>query len=277
MTDIAPPSPRGYVLAADQGLAPDRPDLKASADSTGGQLTVFTLSVDGGPPRHTHTTRTRASTCSPACWRSNATVRSSRRRRVRSCSSPARGRIRSGASAAPPAGCSSSPPAGWRTTSTPCMPPSRPVTRPRSERSRPSTASACRDGEGRLGRPSGSEPAQRLAAPSRSDRVRGSSCVIWHLCVSGSGQPAGVRGPGRVGASAAASPGAAASPLARWPRSWRQPSVRPNPATRGPCGPAGGAVGNAILVRRSRKGETKPEPAVTRRPPAVNPPPESSA
>jgi quercetin dioxygenase-like cupin family protein len=54
MTDITPP-PRGYVLAADQGLAPDRPDLKASAGSTGGQLTVFILSVDGGPPRHTHT------------------------------------------------------------------------------------------------------------------------------------------------------------------------------------------------------------------------------
>src|SRR5215475_5747112 len=47
MTDIAPPSARGYVLAADQGLAPDRPDLKASTDST--------LSVDGGPPRHMHT------------------------------------------------------------------------------------------------------------------------------------------------------------------------------------------------------------------------------
>ena len=54
MTSIAPP-PRGYVLAADHGLAPDRPDLKASAGSTGGPLTVFTLSVDGGPPRHTHT------------------------------------------------------------------------------------------------------------------------------------------------------------------------------------------------------------------------------
>jgi quercetin dioxygenase-like cupin family protein len=54
MTDIAPP-PRGYVLAAGRGLAPDRPDLKASAGSTGGQLTVFTLAVDGGPPRHTHT------------------------------------------------------------------------------------------------------------------------------------------------------------------------------------------------------------------------------
>jgi quercetin dioxygenase-like cupin family protein len=55
MTDIAPSSPRGYVLAADQGLVPDRPDLKAGAGSTGGQLSVFTVSVDGGPPRHTHT------------------------------------------------------------------------------------------------------------------------------------------------------------------------------------------------------------------------------
>jgi quercetin dioxygenase-like cupin family protein len=29
--------------------------MKASAGSTGGQLTVITLSVDGGRPRHTHT------------------------------------------------------------------------------------------------------------------------------------------------------------------------------------------------------------------------------
>jgi quercetin dioxygenase-like cupin family protein len=46
---------RGYVLHADQGLTPAKPDLKASAGSTGGQLTVFTLSLNGGPPRHTHT------------------------------------------------------------------------------------------------------------------------------------------------------------------------------------------------------------------------------
>jgi hypothetical protein len=39
MADIASLSPRGYVLAAGQGAGPDRPDLKASADSTGGQLT----------------------------------------------------------------------------------------------------------------------------------------------------------------------------------------------------------------------------------------------
>ena len=32
-----------------------RPDLKASSGSTVGQLTVFTLLVDGGPPRRTHT------------------------------------------------------------------------------------------------------------------------------------------------------------------------------------------------------------------------------
>jgi hypothetical protein len=149
MTDITP-SPCGYVLAADQGLAPDRPDLKASAGSTGGQLTVLPSRSTAARPGTRTPARTRASTCSPAGWRSNATARSSRRRRVRSCSSPARGRTRSGASAAPPAGSSSSRPAGWRDTSTPCVPPSRPATRPRSERSRPSTASARRDGKGRL-------------------------------------------------------------------------------------------------------------------------------
>jgi Cupin domain len=46
---------RGYLLHANQGLAPAQPDLKASAGSTGGQLTIFTLSLNGGPPRHTHT------------------------------------------------------------------------------------------------------------------------------------------------------------------------------------------------------------------------------
>src|SRR6266536_2225056 len=54
MTINQPPR-RGYILHANQGLAPAQPDLKASADSTGGQLTVFTLSLNGGPPRHTHT------------------------------------------------------------------------------------------------------------------------------------------------------------------------------------------------------------------------------
>jgi hypothetical protein len=32
---------RGYLLHANQGLAPAQPDLKASAGSTGGQLTIF--------------------------------------------------------------------------------------------------------------------------------------------------------------------------------------------------------------------------------------------
>jgi mannose-6-phosphate isomerase-like protein (cupin superfamily) len=166
MTNIAPPSPRGYVLAADQGLAADRPDLKASAGSTGGQLTVFTLSVDGGPPRHTHTREDESIylfsgllevecdgeefEAAPGSFvflpRERPHVQERRR--------------------APPAG-SSSPPAGWRTTSTPCMPPSRPATRPRSERSRPSTASARRDGKGRLGRPPGSEPARWRPTPGQ--------------------------------------------------------------------------------------------------------------
>jgi quercetin dioxygenase-like cupin family protein len=52
---INTPLRRGYILHADQGLAPAQPDLKASAGSTGGQLTIFTLSLNGGPPRHTHT------------------------------------------------------------------------------------------------------------------------------------------------------------------------------------------------------------------------------
>src|SRR5215831_3498937 len=46
---------RGYVLNPHQGLAPSQPDLKASAGSTGGLLTVLNFSIDGGPPRHTHT------------------------------------------------------------------------------------------------------------------------------------------------------------------------------------------------------------------------------
>ena len=158
MTDIAPPSPRGYVLAAGQGLAPDRPDLKASAGSTGGQLTVFTLVVDGGPPRHTHTREDesiylfsglREVECdgeeSEAATGSFVFLPRERPHTFRSVGGTA-------------AGCSSSRPAGWRGTSTPCMPRSRPATGPRSERSRPSTASARRDSEGRLGRLSGSEP-----------------------------------------------------------------------------------------------------------------------
>jgi len=49
------PTGTGYILDANRGLAPGQPDLKASAGSTSGQLTVLTFSLDGGPPRHTHT------------------------------------------------------------------------------------------------------------------------------------------------------------------------------------------------------------------------------
>src|SRR5262245_37728398 len=52
---ISPLPPLGYIPHANPGLAQAQPDLKASAGATGGQLTVFTLSLDGGPPRHTHT------------------------------------------------------------------------------------------------------------------------------------------------------------------------------------------------------------------------------
>jgi quercetin dioxygenase-like cupin family protein len=133
MTDIAPPSPRGYVLAADQGLVPDRPDLKASAGSTGGQLSVFTVSVDGGPPRHTHTREDESIYLFSGLLEVECDDEEFEVAPGSFVFLPARGRTRSGASAAQHVGCSSSPPAGWRTTSTPCMPPSRPATRPRSE------------------------------------------------------------------------------------------------------------------------------------------------
>ena len=32
-----------------------RPDVKASRRSTGGSLTLIEATIDGGPPRHTHT------------------------------------------------------------------------------------------------------------------------------------------------------------------------------------------------------------------------------
>jgi quercetin dioxygenase-like cupin family protein len=45
----------GYVVSPGEGV-PDRgPDVKASGRSTGGSLTVIELTIDGGPPRHTHT------------------------------------------------------------------------------------------------------------------------------------------------------------------------------------------------------------------------------
>src|SRR5262249_55090380 len=78
-------------------------------------------------------------------WRSNVTVTSSPRRRVRSCTSPAAGRTRSEVSAAPHAACSSSPRQGWRPISLPCTPPLPDRTHPRSGRSWQSTASVQRE------------------------------------------------------------------------------------------------------------------------------------
>jgi mannose-6-phosphate isomerase-like protein (cupin superfamily) len=43
----------GYVVPAGAGLAGD-PGLKASRPSTGGALSVFETSIDGGPPLHVH-------------------------------------------------------------------------------------------------------------------------------------------------------------------------------------------------------------------------------
>jgi quercetin dioxygenase-like cupin family protein len=46
---------RGYVVGPGQGVPHRVQDVKASGRSTGGSLTVMSISVDGGPPRHTHT------------------------------------------------------------------------------------------------------------------------------------------------------------------------------------------------------------------------------
>ena len=46
---------RGYVVAPGQRMGGRTPDVRASGQSTGGSLTVMELSIDGGPPRHTHT------------------------------------------------------------------------------------------------------------------------------------------------------------------------------------------------------------------------------
>ena len=48
------PVTRGYVVRPGEGV-PDRgPEVKASGLSTGGSLTVIEATIDGGPPRHTH-------------------------------------------------------------------------------------------------------------------------------------------------------------------------------------------------------------------------------
>jgi quercetin dioxygenase-like cupin family protein len=49
------PVTRGYVVGPGEGV-PDRgSEVKASGRSTGGSLTVMEVTIDGGPPRHTHT------------------------------------------------------------------------------------------------------------------------------------------------------------------------------------------------------------------------------
>jgi quercetin dioxygenase-like cupin family protein len=46
---------RGYGVGAGEGV-PDRdPGVKASGRSTGGSLTVIEITIDEGPPKHTHT------------------------------------------------------------------------------------------------------------------------------------------------------------------------------------------------------------------------------
>jgi mannose-6-phosphate isomerase-like protein (cupin superfamily) len=49
------PITRGYVVGPGEGVPGQGPDVKASGRSTGGSLTVIEATIDGGPPRHTHT------------------------------------------------------------------------------------------------------------------------------------------------------------------------------------------------------------------------------
>jgi hypothetical protein len=58
------PTPRGYALARDQGVPGRGHDVKASGQSTDGNLTVIEIALDGGPPRHTQTHEDESCTCS---------------------------------------------------------------------------------------------------------------------------------------------------------------------------------------------------------------------
>jgi len=49
------PVTRGYLVGPGEGVPGRGPDVKASGRSTGGSLTVIEATIDGGPPRHTHT------------------------------------------------------------------------------------------------------------------------------------------------------------------------------------------------------------------------------
>ena len=49
------PAVRGYVVRAGEGVPGRGSEVKASGRSTGGSLTVIEITVDQGPPKHTHT------------------------------------------------------------------------------------------------------------------------------------------------------------------------------------------------------------------------------
>ncbi len=46
---------RGYVVGPSEGVPERGSEVKASGRSTGGSLTVIEITVNGGPPKHTHT------------------------------------------------------------------------------------------------------------------------------------------------------------------------------------------------------------------------------
>jgi mannose-6-phosphate isomerase-like protein (cupin superfamily) len=48
------PVTRGYVVGPGEGVPGRAPEVKASGRSTGGSPTVIEITIDGGPPRHTH-------------------------------------------------------------------------------------------------------------------------------------------------------------------------------------------------------------------------------
>jgi mannose-6-phosphate isomerase-like protein (cupin superfamily) len=48
------PVTRGYVVGPGEGVPGPGSAVKASGGSTGGSLTVIETTIDGGPPRHTH-------------------------------------------------------------------------------------------------------------------------------------------------------------------------------------------------------------------------------
>jgi hypothetical protein len=48
------PVTRGYVVGPGEGVPGRGRDVKASGRSTGGSLTVIEATIDGEPPRHTH-------------------------------------------------------------------------------------------------------------------------------------------------------------------------------------------------------------------------------